>query len=632
MHIFRKEFARRQADRGKLSDQTEIINNPSSRIFNFDVDPIHFSKFGSRFSEFPVKNSYVLSEFLNFHDEAFIRNAYQGILRREPDSNGLAHYLTALRSGHYTKAEILGRLRYSGEGKAHAVRIRGLFFPFVFQIIYRIPVLGYIVAWTNFILRLPSIVSNWSRFEAFVGFQYHQQIQNLDQLSDQAEQNLRRIDLVCQQKVGLQEFADFRIALEEKAGLSSLQELVEALHQKADQNELGELWNHFASVETNLSLLGKNAENLLQQVRSKADIELVAGLVEAVEVKADRVDLQDLCYQLTQSLGLKVDRADLEEVRYRLDAKADIQLINDWGSRLEKMVDAGQLSSLSDRVYSGEQQTLASINEIRRQIADHKRNIVDQQRRLALLLEEARKQLPETINPKRVEQMVAEENHLLDAFYVSFEDCFRGTREDIKQRMEVYLPVIKESKAANENAPLLDIGCGRGEWLEILKEAGLTAYGVDLNRIMVDQCRELGFEVIEADVIDYLRSLNTHSLGAITGMHIIEHIPFKRLIVLCDEVLRTLKPGGIAIFETPNPENLITGACNFYYDPTHLNPLPPDTMRFVMEIRGFSRVKIIRLHPFSEETLLKDGPDHMRKLINERFFGAQDYAVIGYKI
>lgn len=112
------------------------------------------------------------------------------------------------------------------------MRIRGLFFPFVFQIIYRIPVLGYIVAWTNFILRLPSIVSNWSRFEAFVGFQYHQQIQNLDQLSDQAEQNLRRIDLVCQQKVGLQEFADFRIALEEKAGLSSLQELVEALHQK----------------------------------------------------------------------------------------------------------------------------------------------------------------------------------------------------------------------------------------------------------------------------------------------------------------------------------------------------------------------------------------------------------------
>ena len=148
---------------------------------------------------------------------------------------------------------------------------------------------------------------------------------------------------------------------------------------------------------------------------------------------------------------------------------------------------------------------------------------------------------------------------------------------------------------------------------------------------MVSQCEELGLAVINADAIDYLRTVKSNTLGAVTGMHIIEHIPFKRLIALFDEVLRVLKPGGVAIFETPNPENLIVGACNFYYDPTHLNPLPPEPMRFVLEARGFGSIEILRLHPYPKEDLLNNGAIEVQQKINELIYGPRDYALIGYK-
>ena len=247
------------------------------------------------------------------------------------------------------------------------------------------------------------------------------------------------------------------------------------------------------------------------------------------------------------------------------------------------------------------------------------------------MLEEARKRLPEPISTQQIENMLTEEDHLLDAFYVSFEDQFRGTRADIKQRATEYLPVVMAAKAGTPKAPILDIGCGRGEWLELLHEHELVAQGVDLNRIMIKQCQDLGFDVIESDAIQYLRTLKNNSLGAVTGMHIIEHIPFKRLIALFDEVLRVLKPGGVAIFETPNPENLIVGACNFYYDPTHLNPLPPEPMRFVMEARGYGTIEILRLHPYSEETMIKEGAEQVKQTLNGLLFGAQDYALVAYK-
>jgi SAM-dependent methyltransferase len=215
----------------------------------------------------------------------------------------------------------------------------------------------------------------------------------------------------------------------------------------------------------------------------------------------------------------------------------------------------------------------------------------------------------------------------LDAFYLAFEDAFRGSREDIKGRVSVYLPYIRAAGAGTAQAPVLDFGCGRGEWLEVLKENGLVGYGLDLNHLMVAQGRGRGLEIAEGDVVEHLQSLQPGTLGAITAMHVIEHIPFERLIELFDAALRVLRPGGVAIFETPNPENLITGACNFWFDPTHIKPMPPPATQFIVRSRGFEQVEILRLHP-NQGAHLEDIPNPwLRGLL----LGPQDCAIVARK-
>jgi O-antigen chain-terminating methyltransferase len=226
-------------------------------------------------------------------------------------------------------------------------------------------------------------------------------------------------------------------------------------------------------------------------------------------------------------------------------------------------------------------------------------------------------------------QRINEDRHLLDALYVAFEDRFRGSREEIRERLKVYLPLLEQAKVGTCESSILDLGCGRGEWLELLRDSGFTARGIDINRIAIEQCRTRGLEAIEADVIAYLQSLPDASLSAVTGFHIIEHLPFEALIKLFDETVRVLNHGGLAIFETPNPENVLVGSYKFYLDPTHRNPLPSSVVKFLAQSRGLSNVTILKLHPYPDE--LKLSGSELAERFNEHFYGAQDYAVIGYK-
>jgi len=227
--------------------------------------------------------------------------------------------------------------------------------------------------------------------------------------------------------------------------------------------------------------------------------------------------------------------------------------------------------------------------------------------------------------------MIKEEDHLLDAMYVSFEDQFRGTRQDIKERVGVYLPYIQKVKSTTEDFFLIDAGCGRGEWLEVLKKEGIKGQGIDRNRIMIKQCEEYGLDVIEGDVIESLRDFPSASLGAVTAFHLIEHLPLDVLVKFIDETVRVLKPGGVAIFETPNPENIFVGAFTFYLDPTHRRPLPGPMMKFLAEARGLCGVEIEYLHPCGEEVKLKEDKSELAERFERYFYGPQDYAIIGYK-
>jgi 2-polyprenyl-3-methyl-5-hydroxy-6-metoxy-1,4-benzoquinol methylase len=258
-----------------------------------------------------------------------------------------------------------------------------------------------------------------------------------------------------------------------------------------------------------------------------------------------------------------------------------------------------------------------------------KNDLMQQKRLISLFLEEARQRLPEPFNQEQLQTFVSEDQHLLDAFYLAFEDHFRGTREDIFNKLKVYLPLIEKANVGTPDAPILDVGCGRGEWLELLRESGYTARGLDINRVMIEQCQARGLEVIAGDVIDYLASLPDNSLGAVTGFHIIEHLPFKMLMRLFSETVRVIKPQGLVIFETPNPDNVLVGSNTFYLDPTHINPLPSPTIKFMAETCGLYNTQIITLHPYPENA--KINGQGVAERFNDLFYGPQDYAVVGYK-
>jgi O-antigen chain-terminating methyltransferase len=159
----------------------------------------------------------------------------------------------------------------------------------------------------------------------------------------------------------------------------------------------------------------------------------------------------------------------------------------------------------------------------------------------------------------------------------------------------VYLPFIEPLLSLYTDAKALDLGCGRGEWLELLKESGFDGHGVDLDDGMLAACRQQGLSVATQDAISALIALPDESQLVVSGFHIAEHIQFSDLQLLVQEALRVLKPAGLLILETPNPENITVGTVNFYLDPTHQKPIPPLLLSFLPEYYGFARVKVVRL-------------------------------------
>lgn len=261
-----------------------------------------------------------------------------------------------------------------------------------------------------------------------------------------------------------------------------------------------------------------------------------------------------------------------------------------------------------------------------------KSGLTSQERRVSILLEELRNQTGRGDAPVEVTHRTVGTSDILDPLYLAFEEKFRGSREEIRERLQEYIPLIVEAGAGTEDREILDIGCGRGEWLGLMKDEGLAALGLDINHVLIHECRAKGYKVEENDALTYLRSIPDNRFGAITSFHLIEHLGFEERIALFDECARVLKPGGIALFETPNPRNLLVGGCNFWADPTHLRPLYPETHQFLMEYRGFSNVRLMFLHPHEgDQRLPEEEAPRLAARLNEILSCARDYSIIGYK-
>ncbi len=211
-------------------------------------------------------------------------------------------------------------------------------------------------------------------------------------------------------------------------------------------------------------------------------------------------------------------------------------------------------------------------------------------------------------------------------FYVAFEGQYRGSRELIKLRQEKYLPYILLLKRLFGEVNALDLGCGRGEWLELLGEYGVQARGVDLSEAMLSICREKGFQVSQADALAALKGCPDSSVQLISGFHIAEHLPFLTLAELAQEAYRVLSPGGLLILETPNSENLHVASSTFYLDPTHTNPIPSQLLSFLFSHSGFDLTDVVRLNAD-----ISPQPNSWITLNDVLKGVSRDYAAVGQK-
>ena len=224
-----------------------------------------------------------------------------------------------------------------------------------------------------------------------------------------------------------------------------------------------------------------------------------------------------------------------------------------------------------------------------------------------------------------------------DFDYFGFEERFRGSEQDIKERQRVYLAYFQ----GQEN--ILDIGCGRGEFLELLRKAGIKAIGVDTDLDMVLYCREKGLDIVQEDAFVYLETLPDTSLGGIFAAQVIEHLEPGRVIELVKLCYRKLRSGGVLILETPNPKCLMVFAASFYMDFSHIRPLHPEAMRFLLASAGFQDIELKYAGPVDDTRRLPSLPDiglpgetmeafrRGVERLNDLLYGYQDYAVIGTK-
>ncbi len=207
--------------------------------------------------------------------------------------------------------------------------------------------------------------------------------------------------------------------------------------------------------------------------------------------------------------------------------------------------------------------------------------------------------------------------------YGRFAERFRGSEEYVRANQRFYVPHMEAAGSA------LDLGCGRGEFLELLRERGIRARGIESSAESVTYCRSKGLEVEEADLFEYVANLPEQTEDAIFASQVVEHLDPARLPELVRLCASRLRKGGLLVFETPNPECLAIFATHFYLDPTHKRPIPSALLSFYMEEAGLGKIEVHRFSPASESF---PEIDLLPRAFADRFFGGLDYAILAVKL
>ena len=534
--------------------------------------------------QFSLNGPMTLPALLALDGLSFIEAAYRTILDRSADDVGIAHFTQEMAAGT-SKIVLLGRLRRSAEGRAAARPIPGLGRRYLAQRLYRVPVLGVVVQAVGAVLRRRGVsVALGARGTTAKG----QQAAILG-------------------KLGAAQDAFERRARIQDAAIEAATRRIAAMQAHQDQ---------VLGADENLVSLAEMQRRLTEQEEA---VQRTLGMIATQGRTLNSLVTQNL------ATGRRLSGLEDSNIESMLAMNDTLDQQAARLARLEGELNgapvAANVSAASKVLRETLDERLARAEAL---VAQNRQEVVDQERRIGLLLEAMRNRtetLPESLR--------IEDDHAVDGLYVDFEDRFRGTRADIKQRLRFYLPILAESQAGVPDRPIVDVGCGRGEFLELLQDEGLTGRGVDLNAAMAEACRERGLDCTAEDALTYLARQETGSLGAVTGFHIIEHLPFKTMVRLFDAAYLALAPGGVMVFETPNPANLLVASRWFYLDPTHRNPLPGEMVAMIAESRGFVRISIVELHPMDARF---GGEDRvLREQLDQIFHGPQDYVLLARK-
>jgi O-antigen chain-terminating methyltransferase len=319
--------------------------------------------------------------------------------------------------------------------------------------------------------------------------------------------------------------------------------------------------------------------------------------------------------------------------------KAVVARLLEWRVRAQRVFNQAAAACITNLVAAGER-----YDRILERIRTELRTLVDTQEqqtgrmneeltRLGAALQQLQEQFAQEQEKRRQLERPAEQ--FFD--YFAFEQQMRGDEESVRRRQAAYLDEFRGQ------VPVVDLGCGRGEFLELLRAEGIEARGVDRHPQMVTHCQARGLTVTQGDLLDYLNQQPAGSLGGIFCAQVVEHLRFPELAHLLRLSFSKLRPGGLAAFETQNPECLLSMGRYFWIDPTHRHPIHPQQLVFLLQRAGFREVQVRWLNPCPpEHHLPKLTPPRGKAgeyaafnagidLFNQTFFGAMDYAVLGRK-
>ena len=503
-----------------------------------------------------------LRDLLKYDDRRFVEYAYRCILNRPMDSGG-EWYLERLRKGK-SKTNVLLQIRYGREGRKQGVRIRGIRTSRALSRLARLPVLGLLFRGIAYVLH-----SAWC---------------------------LARLPLENRRQEGWKQYAMSLFTKVEdhvNSGQTRIERLSEQFHSecRSTESEIRDLLDREKAIRCQL--------NELESI--------------ALEFTATHKELKQVAERVRQ---LESARNELESIT--LESTSRHKELEQVAERVRQLESAGAESQEARRKEH-------DLNTMRSELEVFSQRLSQIENGKAEL--ELHSERSAQIGPLKVEldvlsrrlDRIAPFPAGQDELYASLEDRFRGSTDEIRERQEYYVPFVQAAEAGTPEAPVADLGCGRGEWLSALRNHGKIAYGIDLNEVFIDRCQREGLTIKRDDALHHLESIVPASLGAVTGFHIIEHLPGDQQIRLVQLAFRALRPGGIMILETPNPEHLSVTALRFYLDPTHLRQVPIALLQFLAEHTGFQDVRIERRSPSGDGEASQGWSQY------------QDYAVIAVR-